>query len=83
MKDIIALKNKLDDIYYNDSVNESPYTDAEYDTLVDLIESKSIFENNVGAQIRDDANRVKLPYYLGSLDKIKDKVFSLKINNQA
>ena len=82
LKELLILKKKLDDIYYNDSTKESPYTDAEYDALVELIESKSsnIINKSVGAQIRDDDNRVKLPYYLGSLDKIKDKDVS-KLSN--
>ena len=41
LKELLILKKKLDDIYYNDSTKESPYTDAEYDALVELIESKS------------------------------------------
>ena len=67
------LKEYLDDKYYNTG-EECEFTDDQYDRLKDLRlgyekKEKSILE--IGAPVRDDNNRVKLPYWLGSIDKIK------------
>jgi len=71
-KDLSLIKKELDDIYYNDEKFESPFTDSQYDLLKEIIQSKDkSFKDSVGSQIREDDNRVKLPYYLGSIDKIK------------
>ena len=53
--------------------NQQPFiTDNEYDIIKEFIETK--FPNNkaiheIGAQV--ERNKVKLPYYMGSMDKIK------------
>ena len=68
LKDI---KKYLDDKYYNTG-EKSEFSDEQYDLLKDLIISMDITEKNkVGSKIREDNNRIKLPYWLGSLDKIK------------
>ena len=66
LNSIIHESNKA---YYN----EQPFlTDNEYDIVKEFIEYK--FPNNkaiheIGAQV--ERNKVKLPYYMGSMDKIK------------
>lgn len=73
-QDIDTLKNTkqyLDDKYYNTG-EKSGFTDEQYDVLKDIISKYDKTEKKkVGAKIREDNNRVKLPYWLGSLDKIK------------
>jgi NAD-dependent DNA ligase len=73
-RDISTLKNikqYLDDKYYN-SGEKSEFTDEQYDVLKDIISKYDKTEKKkVGAKIREDNNRVNLPYWLGSLDKIK------------
>jgi NAD-dependent DNA ligase/DNA polymerase/3'-5' exonuclease PolX len=66
LNSIIHEANKA---YYN----QQPFiTDNEYDIIKEFIETK--FPNNkaiheIGAQV--ERNKVKLPYYMGSMDKIK------------
>ena len=79
--DLVIMKNYLDDIYYNSFDETSPLDDFRYDILKDILtERDSTVSNIVGSKIRDDDNRVKLPYYLGSIDKIKFKE-DAKLNN--
>ena len=79
--DLVIMKNYLDDIYYNRFDETSPLDDFRYDILKDILtERDSTVSNIVGSKIRDDDNRVKLPYYLGSIDKIKFKE-DAKLNN--
>lgn len=61
------LKSKLDDLYYN--TGDSTFPDDKYDLLKDFIAKKGIAPS-VGAKLRDGENRVELPYWLGSADKI-------------
>jgi len=65
------IKEYLDDKYYNTG-EESEFTDEQYDILKEIITNYDTNEKKkVGSKIREDNNRVKLPYWLGSLDKIK------------
>ena len=65
------IKQYLDDKYYNTG-EKAEFTDEQYDLLKDIIVKYDKGEKKkVGAKIREDNNRVKLPYWLGSLDKIK------------
>lgn len=59
------------DHYYH-TVGEPLVSDAEYDDLKDRLrelDPKNSYFKRVGA---DDDNSVELPFYMGSLDKIKD-----------
>ena len=82
------MKEHLDDKYYNTG-EDSEFTDEQYDILKDIIINyDKIEKKKVGAKIREDNNRVKLPYWLGSLDKIKAEDLNKlenwkKKNNQA
>ena len=68
---LIKIKEYLDDKYYNTG-ETSEFTDEQFDILKDIIVNYDKNEKNkVGSKIREDNNRVKLPYWLGSLDKIK------------
>ena len=71
LKALVQLKEYLDDKYYNTG-DKCEFTDEQYDILKDvIINYNPIEKNKVGAKIRVDNNRVKLPYWLGSIDKIK------------
>lgn len=68
---LIKMKEYLDDKYYNTG-EKCEFTDEQYDVLKDIISGFDKKEKNkVGIKVREDNNRVKLPYWLGSLDKIK------------
>lgn len=63
------VKLYLDDKYYNDGI--SPLSDVRYDMLKDtLIRRDKNFVPTIGAKLRTGENRVALPYWLGSADKI-------------
>jgi len=63
------VKIHLDDLYYN--VGESPISDRRYDMLVDTLKKRDPkYSPKIGAKLRKDDNRVILPYWLGSADKI-------------
>ena len=64
-----SLKLYLDDLYYNTSTNI--ISDALYDVLKRLlIKRDPEYVPPVGAKIRSNQNKAKLPFYMGSLDKI-------------
>jgi len=77
IKTLEALLNKAIDAYYNSG--KPLITDTTYDILWQCLEERD--PNNpilkkVGAVV-SDGNKVKLPYYLGSLDKVKPNEKSL------
>ena len=66
---LYKLKSYLDDIYYN--TGETTVEDIKYDLLKDIIKIKDPkYIPVIGAKLRNGENRVKLPFWLGSLDKI-------------
>ena len=72
IKEIIDLLIKSDIQYYN--LGEPIFTDNEYDEIKEYlktIDKKNDYFKRVGADVAID-NKVKLPFYLGSQDKIKD-----------
>ena len=72
IKEIIDLLIKSDIQYYN--LGEPIFNDDEYDEIKDYlktIDKKNDYFKRVGADVAID-NKVKLPFYLGSQDKIKD-----------
>jgi len=71
-KDLVDLLIKSDNQYYN--IGEPIFSDIEYDEIKEYlrtIDKKNDYFKRIGADITDD-NKVKLPYFLGSQDKIKD-----------
>tara|TARA_B100001094_G_scaffold332766_1_gene406377 strand:+ start:148 stop:2037 length:1890 start_codon:yes stop_codon:yes gene_type:complete len=85
--DIKSLENiimNLNTLYYN---KESPISDYQYDILYDGLKikytnSKLNFNKspcyNVGSEISSNNKKYKLPYYCGSLDKIKPNTLELQ-----
>jgi len=70
-KDLENLIIYTKDKYYND---EPIISDIEWDELYDILISKypkSSIILKVGAPVRDEINKIKLPYWMGSMDKIK------------
>jgi NAD-dependent DNA ligase len=64
-------KEYCDDIYYNSE--KTILSDEQYDILKEiLIKKDQKYIEKVGSKIRDDDNRVELPFWLGSIDKIKN-----------
>ena len=65
------IKLYADDMYYNTG-KSSGLDDWQYDMLKDTLERRdSNYVVPVGARIRENENRVKLPFWLGSMDKLK------------
>ena len=65
------LKLYVDDIYYNTG-KDSGLKDYQYDMLKETLEKRDPnYVVPIGARIREGENRVKLPYWLGSMDKFK------------
>lgn len=63
------LKEVVDDLYYN--TGEDTFEDYKYDFLKDTY--SKVYPRDpmkVGATLREGENRVQLPYWLGSMDKI-------------
>ena len=77
-KEIVELLLKSDNQYYN--IGEPILSDIEYDEIKDYLRSidkKNNYFKMIGAEITGD-NKVKLPYFLGSQDKIKDDTKTLE-----
>lgn len=67
--ELITFKENLSDKYYNEGT--SPLVDSQYDMLEGLIKGISSKEANaVGAPVAN-GDKIKLPYVMGSLEKIK------------
>ena len=70
--ELVKLLSKLADAYYN---TDSPLVpDNVYDIIFDNLKERdpdNKFLKEVGAKVKADRKKVKLPYPMGSLDKIK------------
>jgi len=69
--EIVAVLEKADEQFF--SSNKPLFTDDIYDIIKNYLKKKdpkNVYLKQVGAVI--EFNKEKLPYYLGSLDKIKD-----------
>lgn len=72
---LLLLSNEL---YYND---EPILSDSQYDILKEYIEKHYPDEKallTIGAPIEKNKDKVKLPYFMGSMDKIKPNTGALK-----
>jgi NAD-dependent DNA ligase len=70
------MKLYLDNLYYNEG-KDTGLSDYQYDLLKDIIKYRDPnYVVPVGAKIREHDNRSKLPFWLGSMDKLKpeDKI---------
>ena len=66
------LKLYLDDLYYN--TGEDTIEDYRYDVLKEiLVQRDPDYVPPVGAELRSEAVKVKLPYFLGGAEKITPK----------
>jgi NAD-dependent DNA ligase len=69
IENLKKLKVELDDLYYN--TGESVIEDYRYDLLKETLKERDkTYTYSVGSKLREGDNRVDLPYWLGSLDKI-------------
>jgi NAD-dependent DNA ligase len=78
-EEIVEVLKDADFNYHN--LGKSTLNDYEYDEIKDYlkkIDKKNPYFKEVGAEIIDNENKVKLPYFLGSQDKIKDDVKTLE-----
>jgi len=66
------IKEEMDDLYTN-SVSGSLLTDDQYDILEKIWKTRSVNITKVGAPVREDAKKVKLPLWMGSMDKKKEQ----------
>ena len=69
---LVKLLRKLSESYYNTGVNI--VSDHVFDILRDTLEKidpQNSFLKEVGAPVKGTKNKVKLPYPMGSLSKIK------------
>lgn len=77
--DLTELLQRLSDAYYN--TDKSLITDKTFDNLKELLEKRdpsNTFLKIVGAPISGKKEKVKLPFPMGSLDKIKPDKDNLK-----
>ena len=87
LKQLKNLKEELDQKYYNPKDGEeSEYTDEQYDYIKNVLLKKDpISKKVVGATLRAGENRVELPFWMGSADKISpeepDKLSKWKSKN--
>jgi NAD-dependent DNA ligase len=79
-KNLKKIIDYLNDNYYNN--NKSLISDQLYDYVKEFYELNFNKKISVGAEIKSINRKVKLPYYMGSLDKIKPSsgVFDKWIN---
>ena len=76
-KELVNIINYASDKYYNTDL--PVLSDNDFDYLVDTIKKKyNITLNNVGAKIKNK-NKIKLDYWLGSMNKIKDSSAKLEV----
>lgn len=76
---LMSIKKTLDDKYYNEGLQL--VTDEYYDLIKEALGDL----DTVGAKLREGDNKTKLPFWLGSMDKIKQdedtKIDSWKSKN--
>ena len=76
IKVLHEMKLYLDDIYYNSGLSTG-FTDFQYDILKEIIQKREPnYIPPIGSKIRSGENEIKLPYYLGSMNKFKPENIS-------
>lgn len=76
---LVKLLKKLSDAYYNKKKSLVP--DSVYDELRDILskrDPKNSYLKEIGAPIKGNKKKIKLPFPMGSLDKIKPSDDSIK-----
>jgi DNA ligase (NAD+) len=76
LKDLIDLAKKADSSYYNEKYQQPIMTDDEYDMIIDRIKilspnNKYLTKTKVSMQEIDIKYKKKLPYKMGSMDKLR------------
>ena len=61
----------LNDLYYNNTKAGEVFPDKYYDILKNIYEKRFGKWTYIGAPVKKDKRKVKLSYWLGSMDKIK------------
>ena len=70
LKTLHALKLSNDDLYYNTS--RTPIPDWQYDILKETLQKcDPNYIVPIGTRIRENDNRAKLPFWLGSMNKLR------------
>ena len=72
IKELESLIVKANDVYYN--TGNPILDDADYDILIDLFKEhwpKNAILQQIGAPIRSEIVKEKLPFWMGSMDKVK------------
>jgi DNA ligase (NAD+) len=65
----LELKERLDDIYYNSG--DATLQDYKYDYIKDFLKGAlALTPEKIGHPLRESQNKINLPYWLGSMDKI-------------
>ena len=79
IKELEEIITKAADSYYN---KDKPLvSDAIYDLMIEFLQKKnpkSPVLKNIGAKVKNSKKKIKLPYHLGSMDKIKPGTTKLK-----
>ena len=71
LKILHEMKLYADHNYYNEG-KETGFDDYQYDMLKETLQHRDPnYKVPIGAKIREGENRVKLPFWLGSMDKFK------------
>jgi DNA ligase (NAD+) len=71
LKWLYKLKNKSDESYYNNGVSD--LEDWQYDFLIEVLKVlDKNYTDTIGNPLRETDNRVKLPFFLGSMNKLKN-----------
>ena len=69
---LILLDEYLRDKYHNEGIQVIP--DTKYDLIKESLKIRNPdWQEPIGAKIQEGDNRVKLPFWLGSMDKIKQE----------
>ena len=79
LNEIKKILQEANDAYYN--TGNSTMSDEEFDELLDIIRENSPddpFLNEIGAPIRDEVIKEPLPYWMGSMDKVKPNTKELE-----
>jgi len=74
LSELHDFKNYCDDIYFNTRDSEIILKDNIYDILLDIIQQKeqTTYIAPIGSKITSD-KEIKLPYFLGSMNKMKNE----------
>jgi DNA ligase (NAD+) len=77
LSEFLSFLRNASDAYYN--TDSAILTDDEFDMLIEIYNKRSSEPYTyIGVDVPDDKNKVKLPFHMGSMNKIKTKEGILK-----